>query len=104
MKKPVIVTLPHQHTKAEAIKRIREGLEEMKPQLAPYISSLKEEWRGDELHFTVVAMKRTVSGRIHVMDDSVRVEIDLPWILTAIAEMVRGQIEKRGSQILLRNK
>ena len=39
MKKPIIVTLPHQHTKAEAIKRIREGLEKMKPQLAPYISS-----------------------------------------------------------------
>ena len=38
------------------------------------------------------------------MDDNVRVEVDLPWILTAIAEMVRTQIEKRGSQILLRQK
>ena len=104
MNKPVVVTLPHQHTKAEAIKRIREGLEKMKPQLAPYTSSLKEEWRGDDLHFHVVVMKQTVTGRIKVMDDSVRVEVDLPWILTAIAEMVRGQIEKRGSQILLRKK
>ena len=104
MKKPVIVTLPHQHTKAEALKRIREGLEKMKPQLAPYTSSLKEEWHGDELHFDVAVMKQTVSGRIHVMDDHVRVEVDLPWILTAIAEMVRSQIEKRGSQILLRQK
>ena len=104
MKKPVIVTLPHQHTKDEAIKRIREGLEKMKPQMAPYISSLEEEWRGDDLHFHLVAMKQTVSGRIHIMDDSVRVEVDLPWILTAIAEMVRGQIVERGSKILLRNK
>ena len=104
MKKPVIVTLPHQHTKAEAVKRIREGLEKMKPQLAPYTSSLEEEWHGDDLHFRVVVMKQTVSGRIHVMDDNVRVEVDLPWILTAIAEMVRSQIEKRGSQILLRQK
>ena len=104
MKKSVIVTLPHQHTKAEAIKRIREGLEKMKPQLAPYTSSLDEEWRGDELHFRVVVMMQAVSGRIHVMDDNVRVEVDLPWILAAIAEMVRGQIEKRGSQILLRKK
>ena len=51
MKKSVIVTLPHQHTKAEAMKRIREGLEKMKPQLAPYTSSLEEEWHGGELHF-----------------------------------------------------
>jgi putative polyhydroxyalkanoate system protein len=104
MKKSVIVTLPHQHTKAEAIKRIREGLEKMKPQLALYISSLDEEWRGDELHFHVVVMMQAVSGRIHVMDDNVRIEVDLPWILAAIAEMVRGQIEKRGSQILLQKK
>jgi len=104
MKKSVIVTLPHQHTKAEAIKRIREGLEKMKPQLAPYTSSLDQEWRGDELHFRVVAMMQAVSGRIHVMDDNVRVEVDLPWILAAIAEMLRGQIEKRGSQILLPKK
>ena len=104
MKKPVIVTLPHQHTKAEAMKRIREGLEKMKPQLAPYTSSLEEEWHGDELQFRVVVMMQTVSGRIHVMDDNVRIEVDLPSILTAIAEMVRSQIEKRGSQILLRQK
>jgi hypothetical protein len=76
----------------------------MKPQLAPYTSSLKEEWRGDELHFHVVAMMQAVSGRIHVMDESVRVEVDLPWILAAIAEVVRGQIQKRGSQILLPKK
>jgi putative polyhydroxyalkanoate system protein len=104
MKKSVIVTLPHEHTQVEAIKRIREGLEKMKPQLAPYTSSLKEEWRGDELHFHVVAMMQAVSGRIHVMDESVRVEVDLPWILAAIAEVVRGQIQKRGSQILLPKK
>jgi putative polyhydroxyalkanoate system protein len=104
MKKPVIVTLPHQHTKAEAIKRIREGVEKLKPQLVLYTSFLEEEWRGDELHFHVVVMKQAVSGRIHVMDDNVRVEVDLPWILTAIAVLVRGQIEKRGSQILLRKK
>jgi putative polyhydroxyalkanoate system protein len=104
MKKPVVVTLPHQHTKAEAIKRIREGLEKVKPQLAAYTSTLNEEWRGDDLHFHVVVMKQAVSGRIHVMDENVRVEVDLPWVLAAIAEKVRGQIEKRGSQILLPKK
>src|SRR5215204_6546862 len=89
MKKPVIVTFPHKHTKAENVKSIREGLEKMEPQLAPYTASLEEEWHGDELHFRVVVMKQTVSGRIHVMDDNVRVEVDLPWILTAIAEIDR---------------
>jgi putative polyhydroxyalkanoate system protein len=104
MKKPVIVTLPHQHTKAEATKRIREGLEKLKPQLAGFASTLEDSWAGDELTFNMGAMGQSVTGRIHVMDSSVRVEVDLPWILAALAEKVRGQIEKKGSQILLEKK
>ncbi|WP_222877407.1 polyhydroxyalkanoic acid system family protein [Terrihabitans soli] len=104
MKKPVIVTLPHQHTKAEAIKRIREGLQKVKPQLASYSSTMEEEWVGDDMSFRIGAMGQEVTGRIAVMDSSVRVEVDLPWILAAIAEKVRGQIEKKGAQILLEKK
>ena len=104
MKKPVVVTLPHHHTKTEATKRIREGLDKLKPQLANFASSLEDEWQGDDLNFRMVMMKQAVTGRIHVMDQSVRVEVDLPWILAAIAGKVQGQIEKRGSQILIEKK
>jgi putative polyhydroxyalkanoate system protein len=104
MKKPVIVTLPHQHTKGEAAKRIREGVAQIKPQLAGLASSLEEEWQGDEMIFRMAVMKQEISGRISVMDQSVRVEVDLPWILAAIADKVRGQIEKKGGQILLEKK
>lgn len=104
MKKPVVVTLPHQHTKAEATKRIREGLEKVKPQLAGFVSTMEDRWEGDDLSFRIVAMAQEVTGRIAVMDQSVRVEVDLPWILAAIADRVRGQIEKKGGQILLEKK
>src|SRR5687768_15136737 len=104
MKKPVIVTLPHQHTKAEALKRIRDGMQKVKPQLASFSSTLEEEWTGDEMNFRMGAMGQSVTGRIAVMENTVRVEVDLPWILAAIAEKVRGQIEKKGAQILLEKK
>ena len=104
MKKPVIVNLPHQHPKAEALKRIREGMEKVKPQLASFSSTLEEEWVGNEMNFRMGMMGQSVTGRIAVMDNSVRVEVDLPWILAAIADKVRGQIEKKGSQILLEKK
>jgi putative polyhydroxyalkanoate system protein len=76
----------------------------IKPQLAGLAAAIEEEWQGDEMKFRMVMMKQEVSGRIHVMDQSVRVEVDLPWILAAIAEKVRGQIEKKGAQILLEKK
>jgi hypothetical protein len=65
---------------------------------------MQEEWVGDDMNFTIGAMGQSVTGRIAVMDNSVRVEVDLPWILAAIADKVRGQIEKKGSQILLEKK
>jgi putative polyhydroxyalkanoate system protein len=104
MKKPVIVTLPHQYTKREAQKRIREGVEKLKPQIAGFASAIEDQWDGDELKFRMVMLKQEVAGRIRVMDSSVRVEIDLPWILATIAEKVRGQIEKKGTQILIEKK
>lgn len=104
MKKPVIVTLPHQYTKLEAQKRIRDGLEKLKPQLAGFASTIEGEWDGDDMEFRMAVMKQEVAGRIHVMDSSVRIEVDLPWILAAIAEKVRGQIEKKGAQILIEKK
>jgi len=104
MKKPVIVTLPHQHTKMEAARRIREGVASIKPQLASFASSLEEEWSGDQMSFRMGVMGQSVTGRIEVMDSAVRLEVDLPWIFAAIAERLRGQIEKRGAQILIENK
>lgn len=104
MKKPVIVTLPHQHTKAEATRRIREGLTKVKPQVAGFATSIEEEWIGDDMNFRVGTMGQIVTGRICVMDQSVRVEVDLPWFLAAIAERLRGQIENKGAQILLEKK
>jgi putative polyhydroxyalkanoate system protein len=104
MNKPVIVTLPHRHTKAEAVKRIREGLEKVKPQLASFSSTLEEDWQGDEMNFRMAAVGQSITGRISVLDESVRVEVDLPWILAAIAGTIRGQIEKKGAQILIGKK
>jgi putative polyhydroxyalkanoate system protein len=104
MKKPVVVTLPHQHTRLEAKKRIRDGLEKLRPKLAGFASTIEDEWDGDDMKFRMVVLKQEVAGRIHVMDGSVRVEVDLPWILATIAEKVRGQIQKKGSQILIEKK
>ncbi len=104
MKKSVVVTLPHQHTKLEAKRRIREGVDKLRPQLAGFSSALDEEWNGDELKFRMVIVKQEVSGRIHVMDGSVRIEVDLPWILAAISETVRSQIKKKVSQVLIEKK
>jgi putative polyhydroxyalkanoate system protein len=104
MKKPVVVTVPHRHTRLEAQKRMREGLEKLTPQLGGLVTALENDWHGDELRFRWMVMKQEVTGRVHVMDSSARIEVDLPWILATIAEKLRGQIEKKATQLLIEKK
>ena len=104
MKKPITITLPHQHTRAEAKKRIRGGLERMASTLGGLGSVTAEEWQGDEMGFRMTLMRQEASGRLLVNDDSVVVNVYLPWALHTIAEKLRGQIEKTGTQVLLEDK
>jgi hypothetical protein len=41
-----------------------------------------------------------VSGRVDVLEDSVRLELDLPWILASIAEKLRGRIRSAATLLL----
>ena len=102
--KPITVTLPNQHSKAEAKRRIREGLDRITPQLAGLGSITAEEWNGDELAFQIKAVTQEVTGRLQVSDESIVIEVWLPWFLQAIAEKVRGQIQKNATRILIEKK
>jgi hypothetical protein len=104
MKKPITVTLPNRHSKLEAKRRIREGLDQLTPQLAGLGSITADDWNEDELKFHMKAMTQEVTGRLQVSDESVIIEVYLPWFLQAIAEKVRGQIQKNATRILIEKK
>jgi hypothetical protein len=104
MKKPISVTLPHKHTKAEAKRRIRDGLDELTPKVAGFASITAGDWEADELTFAMRVMAQEVSGRLQANDDTILIEVYLPWFLHAIAEKVRGQIQKNATRILIEKK
>jgi hypothetical protein len=45
-------------------------------------------------------MWQRISGRIEVLDDVVRVEIDLPWIMRLLGDTVAKQVRGRGVALL----
>jgi hypothetical protein len=104
MKKPITVTLPHRHTKLEAKRRIRDGLDELTPKVAGFASITAGDWEEDELKFQMRALAQEVSGRLKVNDGSIVIEVYLPWFLHTIAEKVRGQIQKNATRILIEKK
>jgi hypothetical protein len=45
-------------------------------------------------------MGQNVNGHLEVMQDQVRVEVQLPWILAVIAEKAKTFIQKQGTLML----
>lgn len=104
MRKPVVVTIPHRLSKEEAKNRLQNGLGQVRSQLlsqlAGKIASFEDSWTGDRMDFRLAALGQAVTGRIEVLDEAVRVEVDLPWILASLAEKVRARIQKQGTKLL----
>jgi hypothetical protein len=72
----------------------------LKSQFGDKIASIDETWNGDRMEFRVGAMGQTINGHLDVMEDQVRVEVQLPWILAMIAEKAKTFIQKQGTLML----
>ena len=102
MSKPVVVNIPHELGRAEARRRIDEGVGRITQQFAQ-MGDVKSTWEGDTLRFALTSMGQEVTGRIDVADQDVRLEVVLPGFLAMIAYKVKGQLQKQG-QVLLEDK
>ena len=100
MTKPLIVSIPHSLGKAEAARRLRDGVGQLKTQFGDKIATVEEQWAGDRMSFRVGAMGQTVAGHLDVAEDSVRVEVQLPWMLAMVADKAKSLIQKQGTLML----
>ena len=100
MSEPITVTISHRLGRDEAKRRIDSGLGTIRTELAAYVKSLEYSWDGDTLEFRGSAMLQTITGRIEVYDDHVRVELGLPRLLHLAAKAIAGRIERQGRILL----
>ncbi len=102
MAKPVVVTIPHELGRAEARKRIEEGVGRLVSQFGEGVK-LNRTWDGDRLSFSAKVVGQAVAGRLDVLEDAVRMEVDLPPFFAMIADKVKGRLKKEG-QLMLEKK
>lgn len=100
MPAPLIVTVPHGLGAVEAKRRLEDGLRKAQGQFSSVIERVDRHWQDDSLTLEVVALGRRVSARIDVMDDLVRVEVELPWALAVFARRVSAHLERAGTKLL----
>ena len=100
MPPPLIVSIPHRLGRDEATRRLKSGLETTRTKLGQIFTIEEETWTDNRLQFRVTALAQTASGTIDVLDDHVRLEVTLPWLLAKVAETIQPLIRKEGTLLL----
>lgn len=98
MSQPIVINVPHQLGKAEAKRRIEEGFSSMQ-QLEgaglPGGMSFEKKWEGEQFQLKARGLGQTMSAVFDILDDSVKVTIELPNLLAALADFIKTTITKQ---------
>ena len=102
MADPMVVTIPHKLGKDEALRRIKPALGKASASF-PVLTVEEEVWSGDSMIFRVRALGQVAAGKVDVGEQSVRLEVTLPWLLAKFAHAVQRVVGQKG-QLLLEKK
>lgn len=91
---PFVVTIPHQHGKAEAIRRIKAAIDEARAREAAKFKIAEEKWDDGHLDYRVAVLGQSVTGKIDVADDNVRAEVQLTWLMEHMAEPAEALVRE----------
>ena len=100
MPKPLVMTLSHQLGKEEAKRRLQNGVGQIRAQLVPFTSAIDHHWAEDRLSFHMIALGQRVAGHIDVLEEMVRVELQLPGVLGWLGERLGRRIQKQAALLL----
>jgi hypothetical protein len=100
MAEPVVVTIPHKLGKEEAARRLKKGFGDVRSTFGEKFVVLTDSWTGDHLDFRASLLGQTTTGTVDVGDNSVRLEVQLPWMLALLANKAKAIVMKRGQLML----
>jgi hypothetical protein len=100
MEKPLVVTIEHHSTKEEVLGKLRNRIGEIHAEIAPYVSSVSEEWTESGFKAEVIALGQSFHSAIEVDDRVVRIEVWLPGLLTVFSGLIEAVLRREGPKLL----
>jgi hypothetical protein len=100
MSRPVTIDIPHKLGVAEARKRIESGFGQLEQQISGGLAQVEKRWDADRMSFSAKVLGQAITGRLHVLADTVKMEVDLPPVLAMIADTIKGRLKKQGTLLL----
>ena len=100
MSETVNVTIPHRLGEDAALRRLKAGFAHIRDRLGALIAIEEENWQADTVQFQMRGLGQTAAGRIVVLDDCVRVDITLPWLLARLADRLLPALRSETAKLL----
>ncbi|MGZ9075405.1 MAG: polyhydroxyalkanoic acid system family protein [Burkholderiaceae bacterium] len=100
MSETVTVSISHRLGKGEAVRRIKEGFARTDGHLGPMIAIEQQAWEGDTLRFRMRALGQTAAASIEVLEDAMRIEVSLPWLLANAANRLLPVLRREATRLL----
>lgn len=104
MRKTIDVSIPHRLTRDEARSRLREGAVRLQTHFAGspagQVAQVSENWQDYRNDFRFTAMGQSITGRMDVEADAIKLSVDVPWVFAVFADKVRGRIEQEARKLL----
>jgi len=100
MSETVTVVIGHRLGKAEVVRRIKDGFARGNGPLGPMIAVEQASWEGDTLRFVMRALGQMAPATVEVMEDAMRIEVSLPWLLAKAAKHLLPIMRKEATLLL----
>src|ERR1700730_5666055 len=100
MSNSIIITVPHRLGAEEAKKRIAERIELLRRDYIDKRAYSEPNWNGGTANLRVVVFGQTATAHLYVMNDALRVEVQLPWILAALTGKIQGVLKSNAEDSL----
>ena len=105
MTKPIAIDIPHRLGREEAKRRLKSRVGELASHIPGGAADVKTGWPAEnrmDLH--VAALGQTVSAVLDVEESVIRLQLQLPAMLSFMAGPIERAIRKKGAAALLEHK
>jgi len=82
------------------VRRLEEGFARTNGHLGGMIAMEQQIWQGDTLRFRMRALGQSASGSIEVLEEALRIEVSLPWLLATAAKRLIPILRKEATRLL----
>ena len=100
MTTPIKVDLPHRLGAQEAKRRLQNGIGSLKDHIPGGAAEVSATWRDDRMNLLVSAMGQDVRATVDVEETKVRLEVQLPPMLSFLATPIEALLKRKGTELL----